>query len=350
MEEKFKDIKEKIKKIVSKGEDPLKNEAFMVYLSRLNLTNEENEEVFELINSQSDKFNVEEIDESIMPKKNYFSRNNPLLNIYVNDIGKYRQLTEEEVKQLFIDYKNGDETAKEKLFNHNLKLVVYFVLNHRPLDNNAIMDLIQEGNMGLLRAIELFDYKRGHRFSTYARFWIKEKIFNYVYSYGQVIRTPIHKQLDYNKLKRVKDDLAKELSREPTREEVAKKMDISIKKLNDIEQHRLSIISLDYGYKNSEEDDENELLEIMVSNENVEDEVLNTDSKDNLKKLIEQSNLTAREKLVIEMKYLSSEDIVKDTTLAKHFGVQRERIRQVKSNALRKLKSQILNNNSNFEL
>ena len=339
MEKKIEKIKEKIKLITSKGENPLKSDDFMAFLSTLDLTVEENEEVFELINSKISE--QKENDNSSNSVKVYSThKNNPMLNLYIKDISKYEPLSEEETKQLFIDLRNGDESAREKIFKHNLKLVVHFVLGYRSIKESAIMDFIQEGNLGLLRAIELYDYTKGFRFSTYASYWIREKMMRYSYLYGQAIRTPIHQQMEAKRLKRVKETLMKELSRDPSEEEIINRMGITLEKLRKLEKSSLDIFSLDYNY-NEDDEDEADILNVISSGESVEENVLNEFQKENLRHLIEKAGLTAREKLVIEMKYLSTDEVIKDATIAKHFHVQRERIRQVKNKALRKLKYQL---------
>lgn len=257
------------------------------------------------------------------------------VKMYLKDIGKVPLLTSEEEVELAVRMMNGDESAKRRLSEANLRLVVSIAKRYvgRGL---LFLDLIQEGNFGLMKAVEKFDYTKGFRFSTYATWWIRQSITRAIADQARTIRIPVHMVETINKQVRVARNLLQTLGREPTTEEIAKEMGISEEKVRDIQKIAQETISLDTPV--GEEEDSN--LGTFLQDEtaaNPAESATNLMLKEQLLDVL--NTLTPREQKVIMLRY--GVDDGHSRTLeevGREFNVTRERIRQIEAKALKKLR------------
>ncbi|MBO5394627.1 MAG: RNA polymerase sigma factor RpoD [Clostridia bacterium] len=258
------------------------------------------------------------------------------VKMYLKDIGKVPLLSPEEEVELAKKILEGDQRAKARLCQANLRLVVSIAKRWASTNSLSFLDLIQEGNMGLLRAVEKFDYTKGFRFSTYATWWIKQAITRAIADQSRTIRLPVHMVETINRYSRTVRQLTQELSREPTLEEVANAMGISESKVVEIKKSALDPISLETPI--GEEED-------SKMSDFIEDESAKSPMEIATQKLLHEQllsvieTLTPREQQVIRERYGLIDG--KSKTLeevGREFSVTRERIRQIEAKALRKLK------------
>ncbi|MBQ7467035.1 MAG: RNA polymerase sigma factor RpoD [Clostridia bacterium] len=273
-------------------------------------------------------------DEEIEDLINKASIDDPV-KMYLKDIGRVKLLSGDEEIELAVRMMNGDEEAKRRLSESNLRLVVSIAKRYvgRGL---LFLDLIQEGNFGLMKAVEKFDYTKGFRFSTYATWWIRQSITRAIADQARTIRIPVHMVETINKEVRASRALLQKLGREPTTEEIAKEMGISEEKVREIQKIAQETISLDTPV--GEEEDTN--LGTFLQDEtaaNPSDAATNLMLKEQLLDVL--STLTPREQKVIMLRY-GVEDGHPRTLeeVGKEFNVTRERIRQIEAKALKKLR------------
>lgn len=257
------------------------------------------------------------------------------LKIYLKDIKKIPLLTHEEEIQLANRIKQGDRQAKEKMIKANLRLVINFAKRYRHF-GIPFMDLIEEGNMGLMKAVGKFNPKRGFRFSTYASWWIRQYINRALANQGKIVRLPVYMVEKILKYKKVSDDLAYKLGRKPTQVEIAKKMRTSVKKLNEINTLATKITSLEAPIGESQTAQLGDLIE--DENAVLPDQKLSEFmAREKIDDLL--SKMKPRERQIIELRYGLNDD-AKHTLeeTAKKFGLTRERVRQIEAAALKKLR------------
>jgi len=257
------------------------------------------------------------------------------IKMYLKEIGKTPLLTAEEEIKLAKAYEKGDLKAKEKLIKANLRLVVSVAKKYlgRGL---SFLDLIQEGNKGLIRGVEKYDWRRGYKFSTYATWWIRQAITRAIADQSRTIRVPVHMVDRINRFYKMQRKLAQELGREPTIKEIAKKMRTSVEEIENlirISQHPTSL-STPVG------DDKETSLEQFVTDTNqptLYDTVSREFLKDALNEVLE--TLSPRERKVLEMRFGLKDGKVRTLEeVGREFRVTRERIRQIEAKAIRKLR------------
>ncbi len=257
------------------------------------------------------------------------------VRMYLKEIGKVPLLSADEETELARRMEEGDEEAKKKLAEANLRLVVS-VAKRYVGRGMLFLDLIQEGNLGLIKAVEKFDYSKGYKFSTYATWWIRQAITRAIADQARTIRIPVHMVETINKLVRVQRQLLQELGREATPEEIAEKMDIPVERVREIQKISQEPVSLETPI--GEEEDSH--LGDFLPDENVpvpDEAAAFTMLKEQLNEVL--GTLTDREQRVLKLRF--GLDDGKARTLeevGKEFKVTRERIRQIEAKALRKLR------------
>ena len=257
------------------------------------------------------------------------------VRMYLREIGKIPLLSFDQELELAKEILNGSEEAKQKLSESNLRLVVSIAKKYVGR-GMLLLDLIQEGNMGLIKAVEKFDYTKGYKFSTYATWWIRQAITRAIADQARTIRIPVHMVETINKLKKVTRRLAQELSRKPTEEELASEMGVSISKLREIVKIAQEPLSLETPIGKEEDSRLGDFIEDKEADapiKTVASELLREDLAEVL------CTLSPRERDVLRLRF--GMDDGRQRTLeevGQLFGVTRERIRQIEAKALRKLR------------
>lgn len=255
---------------------------------------------------------------------------------YLKDIGKVPLLTGDEEIELAKRMAEGDEAAKAKLSESNLRLVVSIAKRYVSRSNMQFLDLIQEGNIGLLKAVEKFDFTKGFRFSTYATWWIRQSITRAIADQARTIRVPVHMVETINRLTRTTRTLIQKLGRDPTASEIANAMGLTEARVAEIQKIALDPISLETTIGDEEDSKISDFIEdeTAVSPLEATSQVL---LREQLLSVIE--TLTPREQKVIRMRYgLDNSHPRTLEEVGKEFNVTRERIRQIEAKALRKLR------------
>lgn len=258
------------------------------------------------------------------------------VRLYLREIGKIPLLSAEEELELAQRVVAGDKEAKDKMAEANMRLVVSIAKRYvgRGLD---LLDLIQEGNTGLLRAVEKFDPDKGFKFSTYATWWIRQAITRAIADQARTIRIPVHMVETINKLLRTQRRLTQELNREPTNEEIAAAMEIEVDKVEHIMKIKQDISSLDASIRDDEE--ESVLADFIEDEDTIspEESATNQLLKEQVKGML--GALTEREQKILKLRF-GLEDGKQHTLeeVGQEFSVTRERIRQIEAKALAKLR------------
>ena len=272
------------------------------------------------------------LDDEDLPKN--LNINDPV-RMYLKEIGKISLLSLDEELELSKRIEEGDEEAKKRLAESNLRLVVSIAKRYVGR-NLSFLDLIQEGNIGLMKAVDKFDSSKGYKFSTYATWWIRQAITRAIADQAKTIRVPVHMVETINKLKKVQRQLTLELNREPTEKELAQKLHITEDKVREIIQISLDPLSLETPI--GEEEDSH--LGDFVSDKNnltPEEYAINEVLKDEIQEVL--LTLTEREEQVLKLRFGLVDGTCRTLEeVGTIFGVTRERIRQIEAKALRKLR------------
>lgn len=317
----------------------LSEEEIILRLLKYDASAKDIEEIAEYFNQNGVKVNktvdvYEEI-EDLNEIASQVSVDDPV-KMYLKDIGKVPLLTSEEEVEYAKRMSEGDAVARKKLSEANLRLVVSIAKKYCGRTSMQFLDLIQEGNLGLLKAVEKFDYTKGFRFSTYATWWIRQSITRAIADQARTIRIPVHMVETINKLVRVSRQLMQTLGRDPSAQEIAEKMGISEQRVCEIQKIAQDPLSLE----NPVGEEEDSKIGDFVEDESIKSPVENAAQmilKEQLMLAID--TLTPREQKVIRLRY--GLDDAHPRTLeevGKEFAVTRERIRQIEAKALRKLR------------
>ena len=257
------------------------------------------------------------------------------VRIYLKEIGRVSLLSQEEEQELAQRAEQGDEEAKTRMVEANLRLVVAVAKRYVGRGMH-FLDLIQEGNMGLLKAVEKFDYRKGYKFSTYATWWIRQSITRAIADQARTIRIPVHMVETINKVARTSHQLVQELGREPSATEIADYLGISLSKVEEIMKLSQEPISLETPVG---EEDDSHLGDFIQDND--VSEPMEAAAARSLREQLEKalSTLTEREEKVLRLRF-GFEDGKTHTLeeVGKEFNVTRERVRQIESKALRRLR------------
>ncbi|MBP3461480.1 MAG: RNA polymerase sigma factor RpoD [Bacilli bacterium] len=341
----IKTFEQRKEELLKKGKEKgiLTYEELANSLKGLELTNEELDELYNLFNENNIKIVSDDdddteggdeliLDDNILTKD--LTINDPV-RMYLKEIGQIKLLSMDEELALADRILEGDELAKAELAEANLRLVVSIAKRYVGR-GMLFLDLIQEGNIGLMKAVDKFDVTKGYKFSTYATWWIRQAITRAIADQARTIRVPVHMVETINKLARIQRQMTLELNREPTEEELAKKMNLSVDKIRDIYKISQEPVSLDTPIG---EEDDSHLGDFIKDERNVSPEEYATNEllKDEISEVLQ--TLTEREEKVIRLRFGLEDG--KSRTLeevGQMFGVTRERIRQIEAKALRKLR------------
>ena len=264
-------------------------------------------------------------------------RINDSVKMYLKEIGKYDLLKKEEEPILAKKILEGDEEAKQRLINANLRLVVN-IAKHYVGRGMLFLDLIQEGNLGLMKAVDKFDYTKGFKFSTYATWWIRQAITRAIADQARTIRIPVHMVETINKMTRIQRQLIQDLGREPTAEEISEAMEgeLSPKRIREIQRIAMEPVSLETPIG---EEDDSHLGDFIEDKESESPVEFTTHQllKEKLYTILK--DLTDREERVIRLRYGLDDNRPRTLEeVGKEFNVTRERIRQIEAKALKKLR------------
>ena len=325
--------------------DPNIVDKFISEYELLNLSFIDDDKINELLNSainfeetrenldNEEKNNDENLDNSD------FYTDSDSVKTYLREIGSLPLLKADEEKTIAIAAKNGDEKARKKLIESNLRLVVS-IAKHFANHGLSLLDLIQEGNLGLIKAVEKFDPYKGFKFSTYATWWIRQAITRAIADHANTIRIPVHAHELIGKINRAKKILTMTNCGEPSDEEIAEYLDIDVSKVEETKliMEKTNLISLETPIKSDGEREDSVIGDFIPSTDDDPEEIAYKMSLDETIKDV-LSTLTQREQKVLELRFgLNDNKILTLDEVGQLFGVTRERIRQIENKAIRKIK------------
>ncbi len=334
MNEKFQAEYQKLLEI-GKKKGALNEEDILVKFMKLEATAKETDEIIAKLKENGVKIIATKDDLDYDALASQVSVDDPV-KLYLKDIGKVPLLSPEQEVELAKRIIDGDEEAKARLCEANLRLVISIAKRYSG-KNMQFLDLIQEGNLGLLKAVEKFDYTKGFRFSTYATWWIRQSITRALADQARTIRIPVHMVETINRLGREGKKLLQELGREPTTEELAERLDMPVNKVSEIQKIALDPISLESPIGEEEDSKIADFIEDDTSVSPVENATRSM-LRGQLLSVID--TLTPREQKVIRLRYGLDDGNPKTLEqVGQEFNVTRERIRQIEAKALRKLRN-----------
>ena len=324
---------------IAKNKGSLNEEEIILRLLKFDASAQDIDEVVEFFTSKGIKVNKAQDNAEEMEDLNKIASQVQVddpVKMYLKDIGKVPLLTSDEEIEYAKRMADGDEYARKKLSEANLRLVVSIAKKYVGRTSMQFLDLIQEGNLGLLKAVEKFDYTKGFRFSTYATWWIRQSITRAIADQARTIRIPVHMVETINKLIRVSRQLLQTLGRDPTAQEIAEKMGITEQRVCEIQKIAQDPVSLE----NPVGEEEDSKIGDFVEDETIKSPV-ETAAQLILKEqlLAAIDTLTPREQKVIRLRYGLDDSHPRTLEeVGREFDVTRERIRQIEAKALRKLR------------
>jgi RNA polymerase primary sigma factor len=315
--------------------------AFTVIVQELELDDDELNGLYEQIETRgielSDDCALPEVHEATYVNGEVAAMTTDSLQLFLNEAGRYPLLTAAEEVELAKAIESGDRAAKERMVNSNLRLVVSIAKKYQG-HGLSLLDLIQEGIIGLIRAVEKFDWRRGFKFSTYATWWIRQAVQRGVANKSRTIRIPVHIVEREQKIARAERELILQNERAPTDEELAEKTKLSVKHVKEVRTAARTVASLDKPLG----DDTDTAFGDLVAQEsgNLEEEVVVSFGDDALHRAIE--TLPDREKFVIKLRYGMDGDADPKSLeeIGRQMGITRERVRQIEMQALSRLAEQ----------
>ena len=297
------------------------------------LESEEDEDL--ILEEQEDEASDEELAAAESIRENDTGSVTDPIHMYLKEIGQVPLLTSDQEIELAKRVEQGDEDAKRQLEEANLRLVVS-IAKHYTGHGMSLMDLIQEGSLGLIRAVEKYDYKKGFRFSTYATWWIRQSITRAIADQGRTIRIPVHMVENINKVNRSARDLVQKLGRDPTPEELAKETHMSVDRIREIQRIAREPVSMETPVGDEEDSSLGDYIRDDTS-PHPADEAARTMLREQIREIL--SDLTEREQQVLRLRYGLDDNHSRTLEeVGKQLNVTRERIRQIEAKALRKLK------------
>jgi RNA polymerase primary sigma factor len=256
------------------------------------------------------------------------------LQLFLNEAGRYKLLTAEEEVELAKRIERGDKEAKDLMINSNLRLVVSIAKRYQG-HGLSLLDLIQEGIIGLIRAVEKFDYRKGFKFSTYATWWIRQAVQRGVANKSRTIRIPVHIVEREQKIARAERDLVAKLGRQPTDQEVAKAAKLPVKQVREVKSAARAVTSLDRPIG---DDDSGAYGDLFAAEQvDTDEEVHISLREETLRKALDE--LPERERSILQLRYGldGDQEPLSLEAIGKRLGITRERVRQIESNALETL-------------
>jgi RNA polymerase primary sigma factor len=315
--------------------------AFNELIQELELDEDELNGLYEQIEERgielSDDCGLPDVDATKYDNTQVAAMTSDSLQLFLNEAGRYPLLTAAEEVELAKLIERGDKAAKDRMVNSNLRLVVSIAKKYQG-HGLSLLDLIQEGIIGLIRAVEKFDWRRGYKFSTYATWWIRQAVQRGVANKSRTIRIPVHIVEREQKIARAERELVLQLERAPTDEEVAKKAKLNLKHVKEVRGAARTVASLD---KTIGDDGDTSFGDLVAQDAgNVEEEVVVGLGEDALRRAVD--TLPDREKLVIKRRYGldGDRDPMSLEQIGREMGITRERVRQIETQALGRLAQQ----------
>jgi RNA polymerase primary sigma factor len=315
--------------------------AFTAVLQELDLPDDEVASLYEKLEERgievTDDCSLPEVEETTYANTEVAAMTSDSLQLFLNEAGRYPLLTAAEEVELAKLVELGDKAAKDRMVNSNLRLVVSIAKKYQG-HGLSLLDLIQEGIIGLIRAVEKFDWRRGFKFSTYATWWIRQAVQRGVANKSRTIRIPVHIVEREQKIVRAERELLTQLDRQPTDEEIAKKAKLLVKHVREVRAAARTVASLDKTVGDESDTSFGDL--VAQDRADVAEEVVVGLGEDALHRAID--TLPEREKLVITLRYGldPSRDPMSLELIGREMGITRERVRQIETQALGRLAQQ----------